>query len=103
VEESSLKDITLQEWVMDKCQHWRDHYEQNYKLRHDEYYRLWRGQWAKEDSMRDSERSRIITPALQQAVESSVAEVEEATFGRGRWFDIKDDYQDKDKDRKSVV
>ncbi len=96
MEESSLKDITLQEWVMDKCQHWRDHYEQNYKLRHDEYYRLWRGQWAKEDSMRDSERSRIITPALQQAVESSVAEVEEATFGRGRWFDIKDDYQDKD-------
>ena len=33
-------------------------------------------------------------PALQQAVESSVAEVEEATFGRGAWFDIRDDYQD---------
>jgi hypothetical protein len=44
--------------------------------------------------MRASERSRLISPALQQAVESSVAEVEEATFGRGKWFDITDDYQD---------
>tara|TARA_R110000824_G_scaffold313084_1_gene499957 strand:- start:2726 stop:4576 length:1851 start_codon:yes stop_codon:yes gene_type:complete len=44
--------------------------------------------------MRDSERSRIISPATQQAVESAVAEVEEATFGRGKFFDIRDDAQD---------
>ena len=44
--------------------------------------------------MRQSERSRIISPALQQAVESAVAEVEEATFGRGKWFDLKDDRVD---------
>jgi len=31
---------------------------------------------------------------LQQAVESSVAELEEATFGRGQFFDIKDDVRD---------
>jgi hypothetical protein len=31
---------------------------------------------------------------LQQAVESAVAEVEEATFGRGKWFDIQDDARD---------
>ena len=49
-----------------------------------------------EDKTRDSERSRIISPALQQAVESSVAEVEEATFGRGKWFDISDDVNDPD-------
>ena len=41
----------------------------------------------------NSERSRIISPALQQAVESSVAEIEEATFGRGNFFDIRDDIQ----------
>ena len=87
---------TLEGWVIDKCDRWRDHFESNYSEKFDEYYRLWRGQWAQEDSMRQSERSRIITPALQQAVESSVAEVEEATFGRGKWFDIQDDYQDKD-------
>lgn len=84
----------LEQWVIDKCDGWRDNYNNNYRTSHDEYYRLWRGIWAKEDSMRDTERSRIITPALQQAVESSVAEVEEATFGRGRWFDIRDDVQD---------
>ena len=85
---------SLEGWVIDKVNSWRDHYEANYKEQFDEYYRLWRGQWAKEDSMRNSERSKIISPALQQAVESSVAEVEEATFGRGKWFDIKDDYAD---------
>jgi hypothetical protein len=85
---------TLENWVMQKCNTWRDHYEANYQEKFDEYYRLWRGVWSAEDSMRQSERSRIISPALQQAVESSVAEVEEATFGRGRFFDIKDDMVD---------
>ena len=88
---------TLESWVVNKCNQWRDHFESNYKEKFDEYYRLWRGQWAQEDSMRNSERSRIISPALQQAVESAVAEVEEATFGRGKWFDIRDDYQDQQK------
>jgi len=90
-----LNNIKLEEWVMEKCENWRDHYQTNYKDKHSEYYRLWRGVWADSDSLRETERSRIITPALQQAVESSVAEIEEATFGRGAWFDIRDDYQDK--------
>ena len=85
---------TLESWVMEKCDHWRDHYESNYEQKFDEYYRLWRGIFSSEDRNRDSERSQIISPALQQAVESSVAEIEEATFGRGKFFDIKDDDQD---------
>ena len=84
-------------WIMAKCEQWRDHYESNYAEKHDEYYRLWRGIWAQEDQLRYSERSRLISPALQQAVESSSAEVEEATFGRGRFFDIRDDLQDQNK------
>ena len=84
----------LEGWVMEKCDGWRDHYEANYSQRFDEYYRLWRGQWSSQDQTRQSERSKIISPALQQAVESSVAELEEATFGRGKWFDIKDDVRD---------
>ena len=87
---------TLEGWVMTKCSSWRDHYEANYSDRFEEYYRLWRGQWAAEDQVRTTERSKIISPALQQAVESSVAELEEATFGRGIWFDIKDDIHDQD-------
>ena len=83
-------------WVMEKCQEWRDHFDSNYSETFDEYYRLWRGQWASGDSTRESERSKIVSPALQQAVESSVAELEEATFGRGKWFDLKDDLHDGD-------
>ncbi len=85
---------TLEGWVVHKCNQWRDHFESNYQDKFDEYYRLWRGIWASEDSLRMSERSRLISPALQQAVESAVAEVEEATFGPGTWFDIKDDFHD---------
>jgi hypothetical protein len=87
----------VEEWVMDKAERWRDHYNTNYKDKFDEYYRLWRGVWAAEDKTRESERSRLISPALQQAVESAVAEVEEATFGRGKWFDIQDDRNDQEK------
>jgi len=85
---------TLEAWVMNKCDGWRDHFESNYSERFDEYYRIWRGIWDASDSMRMSERSRLISPATQQAVESSVAEIEEATFGRGNFFDIRDDLQD---------
>jgi hypothetical protein len=88
---------SLEDWVMTKCENWRDHYESNYEQRFEEYYRLWRGQWDPSDSERGSERSRIISPALQQAVESNVAELEEATFGRGKWFDIADDTNDPEK------
>ncbi len=87
----------LEDWVITKCDDWRDHFEANYAQKFDEYYRLWRGIWAQEDVTRESERSTIISPALQQAVESSVAEIEEATFGRGKFFDIRDDSNDPDK------
>lgn len=81
----------LCEWVESTTQEWRDHYEANYSSKHEEYYRLWRGQWAEQDKMRQSERSRIIAPALQQAVESSVAEIETASFSQAFMFDIVDD------------
>lgn len=84
----------LEGWVMDKCEEWRQSYESNYQEKHEEYFRLWRGIWDGSDTLRESERSKLIAPALQQAVESSVAEVEEATFGRGKWFDIRDDVAD---------
>jgi len=88
---------TIEGWVINKCEDWRDYYESNYEADFDEYYRLWRGIWDPADRERSSERSRIISPALQQAVESNVAELEEATFGRGKWFDIADDMNDPEK------
>ena len=85
---------SVEDWVMSKCENWRDYYESNYEERFEEYYRLWRGIWDPSDSERRSERSRIISPALQQAVESNVAELEEATFGRGKFFDVSDNLGD---------
>jgi hypothetical protein len=95
-EETFEDNETLEGWVMAKVTEWRDHYDNNYRQQHEEYYRIWRGVWASEDKTRESERSRLISPATQQAVESSVAEIEEATFGRGRWFDIEDETGDQD-------
>ena len=84
----------LEDWVMYKVDDWRDYFETNYDEKFDEYYRLWRGIWSDEDKTRESERSRIVSPALLQAVENTVADIEEATFGRGKFFDIQDDTGD---------
>ena len=93
---NDFKQAALAGWIIDKAERWRDHFNANYKERFDEYNRIFRGIWAAEDSMRSSERSRLIAPATQQAVESAVSEIEEATFSRGRFFDIRDDRNDPD-------
>ena len=93
-ENKETKYQALAGWLNYRLESWRNHRDQNYVTKWDEYYRLWRGIWLQEDRTRSSEKSRIISPALQQAVESSVAELEEATFGRGKWFDIQDDMLD---------
>jgi len=85
---------SLEDWVLNKVDTWGEYYENNYAQKHEEYYRLWRGIWSASDKTRQAERSQIIAPALQQAVESNVAEIEEATFGRGKYFDIKDNMGD---------
>ena len=95
-DKKELQYQALASWLMYRLDGWRNHREQNYTHKWDEYYRLWRGIWDAADRTRTAERSRIIAPALQQAIESSVAELEEATFGRGKWFDIQDDMLDQD-------
>ena len=95
-ENKETKYQALAGWLNHRLESWRTHRDTNYVQKWDEYYRLWRGIWLQEDRTRTSEKSRIIAPALQQAVESSVAELEEATFGRGKWFDIQDDMLDQD-------
>tara|TARA_Y100000310_G_scaffold138136_1_gene137026 strand:+ start:1163 stop:3253 length:2091 start_codon:yes stop_codon:yes gene_type:complete len=93
VEVRLFEDAGLSSWVMAQVSEWRNHYEQNYEKTFKEYYRIWRGIYDPNDKTRASERSKIISPATSQAIESSVAEIEEATFGRGRFFDIRDDIE----------
>lgn len=87
-------DKELISFVIEHTDPWRDHRDTNYLSTWETYERLFRGIWSSEDKTRESERSRLITPALQQAIESKQAEVSEAIFGRGEFFDIVDDKLD---------
>jgi hypothetical protein len=88
----------LVDWINDNIEEWRNHRDTNYLQVWKEYERLWRGEWAAEDRLRDTERSRITSPALQQAIENHTAEIEEAIFGQGdHLFDIEDDMMDQDR------
>jgi hypothetical protein len=93
-DEPTQSDKELTAFVVDHCQRWRDWRDTNYLEDYLEYERIFRGEWAAEDKTRDSERSRIVTPATQQAVETRHAEIMEAIFGQGEFFDIQDDLQD---------
>lgn len=87
----------LVDWVMEHAEEYIEHRNQNYLENWKKYERVWRGVWAKEDSNRMSERSKFISPALQQAVENSTSEIEEALFGQsGNLFEIDDNLGDND-------
>ena len=102
-DEITSEDKELVSFVVEHCNGWRDHRNVNYLDKWEEYERLWRGIWDAADKTRDSERSKLITPALQQAIESKQAEISEAVFGRGEWFDIVDDQQDPEKNDIALV
>jgi hypothetical protein len=87
-------DKELTAFVTDHCDRWRDYRNTNFLDKYLEYERIFRGEWAAEDKTRDSERSRIVTPSTQQAVETRHAEIMEAIFGQGEFFDIEDDLKD---------
>jgi hypothetical protein len=89
-------DKELVSFVLEHCDEWRNHRDVNHVIYWEEYERLFRGIWDPADKTRESERSQLITPAIAQAVESKQAEISEAIFGRGEWFDIEDDINDKD-------
>ena len=93
-EEPSESDKELVEWVVSHTERWRDYRNTNFLADWEEYERIFKGEWAAEDKTRDSERSRIVAPATQQAVETRHAEIMEAIFGQGEFFDIEDDIKD---------
>ena len=93
-EEPTEAEKELTSWVTQHITRWRDHRDANYMDLWLEYERVFRGIWAAEDKTRESERSRIISPATQQAIETRHAEIMEAIFGQGEFFDISDDIKD---------
>ena len=93
-QEPSDSDKELVSFVVDHCDRWRDYRDTNYLSDWLEYERIFNGEWDVQDRTRESERSRIVTPATQQAVETRHAEIMEAIFGQGEFFDIQDDIRD---------
>jgi hypothetical protein len=93
-QEPTQQDDDLTAFVVDHCDRWRDYRNTNFLEAWLEYERIFRGEWSAEDKTRESERSRIVTPATQQAVETRHAEIMEAIFGQGEFFDIQDDVRD---------
>lgn len=81
----------LASWIMEKVSRWRMSRDNNYGTDWEKYYRIWRGKWDPSLKGKNAERSRIITPATQSAVDQTVAEMAEAVFGRGMWFDLSEE------------
>jgi hypothetical protein len=93
-QEPSDSDKELTNFVVNHCDRWRDWRDVNCLSDWLEYERIFNGEWDAQDKTRESERSRIVTPATQQAVETRHAEIMEAIFGQGEFFDIQDDIRD---------
>jgi len=90
-------DNKLVSWIQGHLMDWRDSRDENYLEKWKEYERLWRGEWDSADRLRESERSRLVSPVLQEAIENHASEIEEGVFGNGDdLFSIDDDLMDKD-------
>jgi hypothetical protein len=93
----------LVQWVMERVNSWRDVRETTFRPRWDEYYRIWRGRWDSSSRTRASERSKLIAPASQIAVDTAAAELLEAIFSRDTFVDISDDVADEQREDAMAV
>ena len=75
---------------------WRDHRDANHIDEWDTCERHWRMEWSGSDKQRQSERSKLVTPLLLEAVETRLSEVNHVVFGKGTFFDIDDDMDDQE-------
>ena len=76
--QSGKCDPELATWIMEKVTRWRMSRDNNYGTDWEKYYRIWRGKWDPSLKGKLAERSRIITPATQSAIDQTVAEMAEA-------------------------
>lgn len=101
-------DIGLISYVVTLVKKSRDSRDNRYKSKWNSYERTYRGIFKQKDKTRDGERSRLIAPALTQAIDSTAATIEDAIFSRDQWIEVLDDLddtqkQDMEKVRKNLV
>jgi len=85
--QSISKGAALCGWIYTRINTWEDVRNRGYQQLWGEYWRMWRGKWSVQEINRLSERSKLLMPALSQAIEQTVSEIEEAIFSREEWFD----------------
>ena len=90
---------SLSSYVMGYVNQWEQDRDDRYVRQWDEYYRMVQGKYTAQDQNATesrTKRAKCVMPAIQQAVETTVAEEEEALFGRPRWlvFQADDDEDD---------
>jgi hypothetical protein len=85
--QSVSKGAALCGWIWTRVNTWEDVRNRGYQQLWGEYWRMWRGKWSVQEINRLSERSKLLMPALSQAIEQTVSEIEEAIFSREEWFD----------------
>lgn len=92
VDPNKSRNDKLITWITKHTDIWRTQ-RNGLKLKWDTYEDAFYGRFT--GKSRDSERSRFVSPATQQAVETRHAEIMEALQGTsGKWFDIVDDIKD---------
>ena len=87
-------DDELVKWVIGTIEPWEQYRKDNFEKNWKDYYKEWKSIWTHDSKTRNSERSRFISPALGQAIEMAVSEMEEATFSRKYWVDFDDNIED---------
>lgn len=85
-----MENPELVQWVTDHCDRWREHRDQNWEQLWKQYEYLYRGIWDGSNQLRETERSKLVSPAMQQAIETRHSEIVEAIFGNSDWFDIEE-------------
>jgi len=90
-------DDELVKWVIGTIEPWEQYRQDNFEKNWKDYYKEWKSIWTQDSKTRNSERSRFISPALGQAIEMAVSEMEEATFSRKYWVDFDDNIEDPEK------
>lgn len=80
--------------VVSNVDEWETYRIENFQDRWDEYYRMWRGipspKSGKKSAEEKVELAKAVMPVMQQAIETIVADEEEATFGRKQWLIFED-------------
>jgi hypothetical protein len=101
-DDQNVKPVTPGAEVVSYCVHLvaqnRDSRDLKYKGKWDQYERVYRGIYSSSDQSREGERSRLIAPALMQAIDSIHATITDAIFGRQQWIDIEDEFADESKE-----